>query len=109
MKKLLAGCLLAVGLGTLNSAPPAGADEAFLMCPGGHAGIATGVTSCPFAQNVRASYFEQGGPYVQAYSPVTGGMYDMFCQPGYRTTFTTGETATSVRCSGGNNAVVVVW
>ena len=70
MRKLLAGYLLAVGLSVgLISAPPAGATENVLVCAPG-AGVATYVTSCPFAENVAAAY--SGGGWEYAYSPVTG-------------------------------------
>jgi hypothetical protein len=92
-----------------NSTPDAGADESFAVCPSGHSGIATSVTSCPFAENVRIGYLTQGGPIVLAYSPVTGANYLMQCAPGFLAHLNTGYTVPSVRCVGGNNAVVVVW
>lgn len=111
MKKLLAGCLLAVGIGASVSVPPAGATEPVYVCPGGVSGVATTVTSCQFAQNVRASYFEQGqGRYIQAYSPVTGDMYDMSCVPGMSITLNSWPwEAVAARCAGGSDAVVWIW
>lgn len=89
------------------TAPPA--HETFLICPDGHSGVATGVTSCQFAMNVRDSYLRQGGPTVIAYSPVTGDSYEMDCRAGYSSHLATGSTVDSVRCVGGNNAVVILW
>src|SRR5258705_88718 len=57
--------------------------EEFLVCPDGHSGIATTVTSCPFAENVRVAWFTQPGQVVEAYSPVTGTFYDMQCADGF--------------------------
>ncbi|CQD11798.1 hypothetical protein BN1232_02217 [Mycobacterium lentiflavum] len=89
------------------TAPPA--DETFLICPDGHSGVATGVTSCQFAMNVRTSYLRQGGPTVIAYSPVTGDSYEMDCRTGYSARLANSMTVNSVRCVGGNNAVVILW
>ena len=61
-------------------AAPAQAD-AFLSCGYG-AGIASSVTTCEFAANVRYAWFHQPGPVVEAYSPVTGQVYTMQCGPG---------------------------
>jgi hypothetical protein len=89
------------------AAPPA--NETFLICPDGHSGVATGVTSCQFAMNVRSSYLRQGGPTVIAYSPVTDDSYQMDCHPGYSARLANGATVDAVRCTGGNNAVVILW
>ena len=89
------------------TAPPA--NETFLICPDGHSGVATGVTSCQFAMNVRSSYLRQGGPTVFAYSPVTGDNYEMDCRTGYSARLANSATVDSVRCTGGNNAVVILW
>lgn len=67
------------------------------------------MTSCQFAMNVRDSYLRQGGPTVIAYSPVTGDSYEMDCQAGYSARLADGSTVDSVRCTGGNNAVVILW
>ncbi|BAX91562.1 hypothetical protein [Mycobacterium shigaense] len=91
---------------TVTAPPP---DETFLLCPDGHTGVATNVTSCQFAMNVRSSYLSQGGPTVIAYSPVTGDSYQMDCHTGYTSHLNTGRTVDSVRCAGGNNAVVILW
>ncbi len=55
-------------------------------------------TSCPFAQNVRAAYFDVPGDSVEidVHSPVTGKTYTMACV----------RTGDSVTCRGGNQAVV---
>lgn len=105
---------------TVTQAPPAAAPppvtvtappphETFLICPDGHSGVATGVTSCQFAMNVRDSYLRQRGPTVIAYSPVTDDTYEMDCRTGYSATLANGTTVDSVRCTGGNNAVVILW
>ena len=91
------------------TAPPIVHNETFLICPDGHSGVATGVTSCQFAMNVRDSYLRQRGPTVIAYSPVTGDSYEMDCQTGYSARLADGSTVDSVRCTGGNNAVVILW
>lgn len=88
---------------------PARADTPFVMCPGSRAGVATVVTSCAFAENVRRGYLSHGGSQVIAYSPVTDALYDMWCQPGYRAAFDNGAVVTSALCVGGSNAAVVVW
>ena len=85
------------------------ADDMFTVCPDGHSGVATVVTSCPFAMNVRRSYLNQYGPVVVAYSPVTGLSYNMQCQPGFVAILSNGLTLDSVRCVGGNNAVVILF
>ena len=90
-------------------APAALADDTFLVCPSGHAGIATGATSCAFAESVRQAYLSQDGPVVTAYSPVTGQYYDMQCAPGFIAHLNYGATVPSVRCVGGNNAVVIIF
>jgi hypothetical protein len=98
---LTAGAL--IGPGTANAI-----TEIFLPCGGG-AGVATTVTSCGFAQNVRAAYFTQPGPVVTAWSPAMNRYYDMQCQAGFVATFSNGMSVNSARCVGGDNAVVVVW
>ncbi|MGB3301577.1 MAG: serine/threonine-protein kinase [Gordonia sp. (in: high G+C Gram-positive bacteria)] len=69
----------------------------------GEVGVASGVTSCEFAYNVRASYLAAGpkgeARTISASSPVTGMSYTMSCNP---------ETGVVV-CRGGNNAVVVIF
>lgn len=89
------------------AAPPT--QGTFLVCPDGHSGVATGVTSCQFAMNVRGSYLSNGGPEVIAYSPITGQSYDMECVAGYTAHLSTGRTVDAVRCVGGNDAVVILW
>jgi hypothetical protein len=106
MKKILAGGLTALSLLT---AAPAHAGPLFDVCPSGLSGIATTVTSCPFADNVRRAFFNQGGGTVVAYSPVTGQAYVMSCIPGYTASFSDGSSRVAVKCYGGNDAEVVVW
>lgn len=57
-------------------------------------------TTCAFAEEVRFSYNDAGGGtgYFDAYSPVTGKVYTMYCS-GYA----------PVTCTGGNNALVYLY
>ena len=90
-----------------SCAPPAAADEPFLVCPSGNTGVATTVTSCPFADSVRLAYIAQGNGEVIAHSPVTGEVYGMWCMSGLEVrTGTWPYSARAVRCSGGDNAIV---
>lgn len=79
-------------------APPAGAA----VCDSGVA-VGTSVTSCAFAQAVRAEYLRTGvngqARMIVAYSPVTGQSYPMTCTP----------EGSVVTCRGGNDAVVYVY
>ena len=108
---LLGGAAAAAIAATVGVAAPAQAyvDESFLICPSGSSGVATSVTSCAFADNVRHSYLTQPGQVVTAYSPVTGQHYTMQCAEGFRAYLNNGMTMRSARCVGGNNAVVVIW
>ena len=112
-KKLTAGAIGAVAVAAAVSlAPSASAytgNEAFLVCPSGRSGVATSVTSCAFADNVRHSYLTQHGQVVTAYSPVTGHSYTMQCAEGFVASLNNGSVVRSARCVGGNNAVVVIW
>lgn len=102
---------LAVTLGlSLGIAAPAQADaqEVFYECPSGHSGVVTMVTSCDFADNVRANFYRQDGWLIDAYSPVTGQFYTMQCGP-YLADMTDAIQIRATRCAGGNNAVVVFW
>ena len=105
--------LLLLGLGTAIGAAiihaPAAKADPFIACPSGRDGVATTVTSCEFADNVRRAYFDQYGQVVMAYSPVTGNVYDMQCASGFTAHMNNGLVVDSVRCVGGNNAVVVLW
>jgi hypothetical protein len=72
--------------------------------------VATAVTSCPFADQVRAAYVrEGGGSSVVAYSPVTELSYLMAGAAGFVVHFTDGSARAAVRCVGGNDAVVLLW
>lgn len=106
MKTIIA---VVLALAAMFTAPVAQA-EPVLVCPGGRSGVATYVTSCPFAQNVRQAYFAQGGHDIVAYSPVTGGVYNMSCYEGFEISLNSWPWSTqAVRCVGGDNAVVWVW
>lgn len=85
------------------------ADYLFDICPSGLSGIATLVTSCPFADVVRASWYASPGSVVDAYSPVTGRLYVMFCNSQQLVRFNGGGQRLAVRCDGGTDAVVVFW
>lgn len=62
--------------------------------------IGSAVTSCAFAEEVRAAYAGQGAPgqprTISATSPVTGVSYAMMCTP----------NGSMITCTGGENAVV---
>lgn len=107
MKQIITTAL-AVAAALLGQAPPAHADFVFDVCPSGRSGIATTVTSCPFADDVRASYFARPGLFIEAYSPVTGQVYDMECNSNTVATLNIGRRL-AVTCNGGNDAVVVFW
>ena len=110
MKRLIIAACAALAIG-LGMAAPANAyvDETFLICPSHRSGVATSVTSCAFADNVRYAYRTQPGQVVTAYSPVTGQYYTMQCGEGFTAQLTNGALVNSARCVGGNNAVVIVW
>lgn len=85
------------------------ADGLFIECPSGRDGIASAVTTCPFADNVRRAYFTQDGNVVVAYSPVTdrsGLRNDVL--PVYRTLHQRPKSGRD-RVRWGNDADVVVW
>ena len=104
------GAAVALMMGAALASPDARADETVGICPSGFSGVATTVTSCDFADNVRAVWAAQGGPSVVAvYSPVTGDIYRMYCDPTRLMRFNNGIVKNAVRCAGGNNAVVWVW
>lgn len=109
MRALLitAATLPALGIGL---ASPAHADESFDVCPSGNSGVATSVTSCAFADSVRSRYFAEGGgrTLLVVSSPVTGEQYEVRCDPSI-SHFSDGSSKTTVRCTGGNDAVVVFW
>ena len=67
------------------------------------------MTSCEFALNVHKSYLSQGGPTMIAYGPVTGDTYEMECHAGFTSHLSNGMAVDSVRCVGGNDAVVILW
>ena len=58
------------------------------------------MTSCEFAQNVRYAWFHQPGRIIEAYSPVTGQYYTMYCDPNYTARMDTGRVYDSVHCEG---------
>lgn len=102
--------LTAAVLGSLIGASQADAhaDYTFAMCPSGRSGVASTVTSCEFADNVRQEYFHQSGPRIYAYSPVTDRTYEMWCSPNV-SHFYNGLTLNTILCEGGTDARVVVF
>lgn len=110
MKRIIGAALLALtgalGFGVSPWPPTATADD-FLTCPSGHVGVATNVTSCEFADDVRAAWFGQPGNPVLAYSPVTGQVYSMACNRS--TVMVGGVVVNGFTCYGGDHAEVVVW
>jgi hypothetical protein len=99
----LAGPIIALLL-----APTAHADV-FDVCPGGHAGVVGGHTSCTFANIVSQVYFATRSSQFVAYSPVTNQSYVMTCVGSYPAYFTDGSERISTRCYGGDGAEVVLW
>src|ERR1700748_1235134 len=109
--KLAAAVVLGIAAplaGSIVTSAVARADV-FIPCPSGRDGIATPVTSCEFADNVRSAYLGRYGPLIKAYSPVTGNVYEMQCAGGFTAQMNNGVVVDAARCVGGNNAVVVVW
>ncbi|WP_133066869.1 hypothetical protein [Mycolicibacterium sphagni] len=77
--------------------PQSSPVENFKICPSGVSGVATGDTSCAFADNVRASWYSSESPTILAYSPVTNQSYVMTC-----TTTPTDVWPGAKRCVGTN-------
>jgi hypothetical protein len=113
MKKLLvtlAMAALAPLAAMLGMAGSAHAAESVLECSSGYSGVATTVTSCAFAGNVRSAWIASGGASViNAYSPTTGQVYTMQCGTGFGIHLSNGMSVDAVRCVGGNDAVVWIW
>ena len=109
MKRVLAAAGIGAALaGGVALAAPANAAESVSICPDGFTGVAEGQTSCVFAHNVGVGVYRQGIPIVDAYSPVTGEVYQMQCSTGFQIS-AGGRAISADRCVGGNNAVVWVW
>lgn len=108
---IYAACVAAAMTGGVLSAPRAYADEDVAVCPSGYAGVATSVTSCAFADSVRAVWASEGGPSVlNVFSPVTGDTYTMYCNAAHRIYLhASGAIKYAARCVGGNDAVVWIW
>jgi hypothetical protein len=81
-----------------TSTPTGGSsDSSGRDCGSGVVALNAG-TTCPFALNVAATYYDSGQPgTVEVFSPVTHQTYTMSCTAGHPHT-----------CSGGNNAQVSV-
>ncbi|MFC3777363.1 hypothetical protein ACFOTF_18065, partial [Mycolicibacterium holsaticum] len=88
--------------------PPAAAGpvENFKICPSGLSGVASGDTSCAFADSVRSSWYSHPGPTVVAYSPVTHQSYVMHC-----ISAVTDVWPQAMRCLGTNNqgTILIVY
>jgi len=74
--------------------PPSGGGSG-ASCGGGIS--VNSVTTCPFAANVAAAFYENGPGTVYATSPVTGQTYAMSCSAGVPAV-----------CTGGNGAAVYI-
>ncbi|NMO03973.1 hypothetical protein HH308_22415 [Gordonia sp. TBRC 11910] len=81
---------------------PGGGAPASSQCDS-TVGVGSSSTSCPFATAVRTAYLNSGAKgqsrQVSVVSPVTGQSYLMSCSP----------QGSAVVCTGGNNAVVVIY
>ncbi len=89
--------------------PPSPASspvENFKICPSGLSGVASGDTSCAFADSVRSSWYSSPGSTVLAYSPVTHQSYVMHCIPA-----TTDVWSEAKRCVGTNaqGTILIVY
>lgn len=104
----LLGPLVGLSVSVMTSALGHADTFPFIMCPSGRDGVASAVTSCPFADMVRLAYLTQPGDVVTAYSPITEQSYVMTCHP-ITAHFTNGMTVDGNECEGGNDADVVVW
>jgi hypothetical protein len=87
-------------------APTAHAYE-FELCPSGLTGVVTEDTSCAFADNVRFSWYAQGGSIVNAFSPVTGKMYTMQCVPTSTDAWPRAQRCVGVNDSGAGLIVII--
>jgi hypothetical protein len=76
-------------------APPSGGGSSGSSCGGGVS--VNSVTTCPFAANVAAAFYDGGPGTVYATSPITGQTYAMSCRAGVPTV-----------CTGGNGAAVYI-
>jgi hypothetical protein len=86
------------------------ADITFTMCGDAREGVVGSHTTCAFAENVRKGFFLQNMPrQFTAFSPSTGQAYDMECGGLTPAHFVDGRTLNTVRCYGGDGAVVVIW
>ena len=108
MKKALLILAALIGLLVLMPPDPAFADYRFAACDAS-SGVASGVTSCEFAANVRTAYLANGTNQFWAYSPITTLTYLMNCAQGQRFFFDSGQTEIGTVCVGGDDAVVVFW
>lgn len=80
----------------------------FVTC-GGNSAQATEHTSCKFSREMARVYDGTNLFYPQVHSDETGGDYDMQCVTGFTAVFKDGSERNAVRCTGGNNAAVIVF
>ncbi|AEK08619.1 minor tail protein [Mycobacterium phage MKC-IRE-02] len=98
--------------GAIGLSPQANAAESVSICPSGRSAVASADTSCAFADNVAVAWYSQPGMSVQAYSPVTGRVYTMTCDPNAWAVDNYGVYHSGVkRCVGSNpyGAALVVY
>jgi hypothetical protein len=90
--------------------PPDSSDSTiFTICPDRREGVVGGRTTCVFATNVRQMFYATGMSEFIAYSQATNMSYRMTCVGGYTAHFDDGSTKNLTRCTGGDNAEVVIW
>lgn len=77
------------------ASPGGGSGSSGSACGGGVS--VNSVTTCPFAANVAAAFYDSGPGTVYATSPVTGQTYAMSCSVSVPTV-----------CTGGNGAAVYI-
>lgn len=110
VRRALAAGAAALALSTVGTlwASEAKADLAFWTCPSGWTAVVAGTpTSCPFADNVRNTWYASHSNPIMVYSPVTIKNYWMYCQPAVNTV--NGWSRVGTLCVGGdNNSAMVV-
>jgi hypothetical protein len=80
------------------------------MCLSGNQGVVGENTTCAFAENVQRAFYASGmSNHFIAYSPATGGRYEVTCMGAATPPISSGETLISTRCYAGDNAEVVIW
>ncbi|AEJ94116.1 hypothetical protein THIBAULT_195 [Mycobacterium phage Thibault] len=77
----IASAIIGGAIGLSPQANAAESAESVSICLSGRSAVASADTSCAFADNVAVAWYSQSGMSVQAYSPVTGRVYTMTCDP----------------------------